>query len=131
MRNTRWISLLGRKARRVVLAGGLSFCGWGCHQHYYYYGTPPPVVPGCPPGTTVLPSAVTTAGPLCEVPADGTTINSNSSRSTIISDGRKSRVVVSEPSSSRSPFSWRVSDPEASPAMTHVEGAYEDSAVRK
>ena len=58
MRNTRWISLLGRKALRVVLAGGLSFCGWGCHQNYYYYGNPPGIVPGCPPGSTIMPSAV-------------------------------------------------------------------------
>ena len=72
MRNTRWISLLGPKALRVVLAGGLSFCGWGCHQNYYYYGNPPGIVPGCPPGSTIMCRAVTTAGPLCEVPGDGT-----------------------------------------------------------
>ncbi len=107
MRHTRWNALFGRKARRVVLAGGLSFCGWGCHQHYYYYGTPAGGLQGCPPGTTIMPSAVTTSGPLCEVPADSTT-SANSARSTIISDGRKSRVVVSEPSSSRSSsFGWR------------------------
>ena len=89
MRNTRWISLLGRKALRVVLAGGLSFCGWGCHQHYYYYGNPPGTVAGCPPGSTVMPSTVTTTGPLCEVPGDGTTASSNSQRSTTVSDGQE------------------------------------------
>jgi hypothetical protein len=112
----------------------LCFCGWGCHQHhYYYYGNSPA---GCPPGT-VMPSAVST-GPVCEVPSDvggsGTTITSsaNSARSTIIDDGRKSRVVVSEPSSgSRSRFYWRPSDPDGSPAMTQVEGGLDDSPVRK
>jgi hypothetical protein len=132
MRNTRWIPLLGREARRVILAGGLCFCGWGCHQHYHYYGTPTgTVAPGCPPGTTVLPSAVSTAGPLCEVPGDGTVTSSSSARSTIISDGRKSRVVVSEPSGGRSLFGWRPSDPEAAPAMTQVDGGLDDSSVRK
>ena len=132
MRNTRWISLFGRKARRVVLAGGLSFFNWGCHQHYYYYGTPPGAVPGCPPGTgtTILPSAVTTTGPLCDVPGDST-ISANTSRSTIVSDGRKSRVVVSEPSSNRSSYTWRPSDPESSPAITQVDGALDDSRVKK
>ena len=71
MRNTRWISLLGPRARGLILAGGLCFCSWGCHQHYYYYGTPAGGAQGCPPGTTIMPSAVTT-GPICEVPADGT-----------------------------------------------------------
>ena len=136
MRNTRWGSLLGRTALRVVLAGGLCFCGWGCHQHhYYYYGNSPA---GCPPGT-VMPSGVTTAGPLCEVPSDvgsgGTTISSSSgsgsARSTVIDDGRKSRVVVSEPSSSKSRYYWKASDPDSSPAMTQVEGGIDDSSVRK
>jgi hypothetical protein len=133
MRNTRLGSLLGRAALRAVLAGGLCLCGWGCHQHhYYYYGNSP--AGACPPGT-VMPST-TTAGPLCEVPSDvgsgGTTINSSSARSTIIDDGRKPRVVVSEPSGgSKSRFYWRPSDPDASPAMTQVEGGIEDSSVRK
>jgi hypothetical protein len=77
-----------------------------------------------------MPSAVA-AGPICEVPADGSTAGANSSRSTIISDGRKSRVVVSEPAGSRSsPFRWRPSDPETPPAITEVRGAYEDSTVK-
>jgi hypothetical protein len=124
MRNTRWICLLGRKARRVVLAGGLALLGSGCHQHYYYYGNPP----ACPPGTTVLPSTVS-AGPVCEVPSD---VSSSRPRSTIISDGRRSRVVVSEPSGSRSRLSaWRSADPDSPPAVTQVEGALEDSSVKK
>ena len=84
-----------------------------------------------------MPSAVTTTGPLCEVPSDvgsgGTTISSSSAsaRSTIIDDGRKSRVVVSEPSSSRSRYYWKASDPDSAPAQTQVEGGIEDSSVRK
>ena len=93
MRNTRWGSLLGRTALRVVLAGGLCFCGWGCHQHhYYYYGNSPA---GCPPGT-VMPSGVTTTGPLCEVPSDvgsgGTTISSSSALGAV--DGHRRRPQV-------------------------------------
>ena len=110
MRNTRWGSLLGRTALRAVLAGGLCFCGWGCHQHhYYYYGNSP--AGACPPGT-VMPSGVTTAGPLCEVPSDvgsGGTIEfgSGAARTTVIDDGRKPRVAVSEPSSSKSRYNWK------------------------
>ncbi len=113
MRNTRSICLLGRKALRVVLAGGLSFCGWGCHQHYYYYGNPPATAAGCPPGTTIMPSGVTTTGPVCEVPGDTATATANSTRSTTVSDGKNSRVVVSTPSSGGlSRFGWKASDPE-------------------
>jgi hypothetical protein len=130
MRNTRWISWLGRKALGVVLAGGMGCCGWGCHQHNYYYYTNPP---GCPPGT-IMPSTVTT-GPICDVPTEvvegGTTVASSSPRSTVISNGRKSRVVVSEPSGSKPRFSWRSSDAETAPAVTQVEGALEDSSVKK
>jgi hypothetical protein len=133
MRNTRWISSLTRTAGPLVLAGGLSFCSWGCHQHYYYYGNPPAGVQGCPPGTTVMPSAVTTTGPLCDVPAAGTTVGQASPRSTTVSDGRRSRVVVSEPSTSSplSRFGWRAADPDTPPALTEVQGALEDSAVKK
>ncbi len=132
MRHTRWNALVGRTARRVVLAGGLGFCGSGCHQHYYY-GNPPMGVQGCPPGTgsTILPSAVTTTGPICDVPADSSV---TATRSTTVSDGRKSRVVVSEPANSRSSsFGWRASDPDASPsAITQVDGALGgDSTVKK
>ena len=105
MRNTLAVQWLRRKALPVVLAGGLCVCGWGCHQHYYYYGNPPAGVGGCPPGTTILPSAVG-VGPVCDVPAQST-VSSSTSRSTTVSDGRKSRVVVSESSSGRSPLSWR------------------------
>ena len=131
MRDTRWTAWLKRGASRALLAGGLCFGAWGCHEHhYYYYGTPTgAAVPGCPPGTTVLPSTVG-AGPVCDVSSDGT-INSSSARSTTISDGRKSRVVVSEPSSNRSLFGWRPTDPEASTASTQVDGAIGDSAVRR
>jgi hypothetical protein len=131
MRNTRLINSLSHAVLRAVVAGGLACCGWGCHQHYYYYGNQP----GCPPGT-VMPSTVTT-GPLCDVFGDGTAISSNASasanstRSTTISDGRKSRVVVSEPAEGKPRFGWRMSDPEAPPAMTQVEGAYEDSPVKR
>ncbi|MFO0893070.1 MAG: hypothetical protein U0790_28525 [Isosphaeraceae bacterium] len=134
MRNTRWIASLGRGARRVALAGGLCCCGWGCHHHHYYYSGVPAsaAAPGCPPGTTVLPSTVSANGTVCEVPGDGPVITSNSGRSTVVSDGNKSRVVVSEPSgNSRSLFGWRPSDPEDSPAVTHVDGAISDSSVRK
>jgi hypothetical protein len=124
MRNTRLIDSLGRRGLRAVLAGGLACCGWGCHQHYYYYGNQP----GCPPGT-VMPSAVS-AGPLCDVTTDGA-ISSGVTRSTTVSDGRKSRVVVSEPAEGKSRFGWRMSDPDAPPAMTQVDGAYEDSSVKK
>lgn len=132
MRNTRWGSLLGRTASRAVLAGGLCFCGWGCHHHhYYYYGNSPT---GCPPGT-VMSSGVTTVGPLGEVSSDvgGTTISSSSGapRSTMIDDGRKSRVVVSEPSSGKSRYYWKASDPDGPVAQTQVEGGIEDSSVRK
>ncbi|MGC8644284.1 MAG: hypothetical protein ACP5XB_30860 [Isosphaeraceae bacterium] len=123
MRNTRWICLLGPRARGLILAGGLSFCSWGCHQHYYYYGMPAGTVQGCPPGATVVPSVVGTS-PVCEVPAEGP-------RSTVISDGRKSRVVVSTPSSGlASRFGWRPSDSESTPAITSVEGAYQDSVTK-
>jgi len=135
MRHIRWIASFGQMARRVVLAGGLSFCGWGCHQHYYYYGNPPGGTPGCPPGmgTTILPSAVTTSGPICDVSPDSSLGANSSSRSTIVSDGRKSRVVVSEPSNSKSSsFGWRPTDPEGSPAaITQVDGALDNSSVRK
>jgi hypothetical protein len=84
-----------------------------------------------------MPSTVAT-GPVCDVPSDvsssGTTIisSANSTRSTVIDDGRKSRVVVSEPSSgSRSRFYWRPSDPDGPIAQTQVEGAIDDSSVRK
>jgi hypothetical protein len=130
MRNTRWISSLGRKALRVVLAGGLSFCGWGCHQHYYYYGNQPGTVAGCPPGTSVMPSTVTSTGPLCEVPGEGTT--ANSLRSTTVSDGQHSRVVVSTPSSnSQSRFGWKPSDPDSTPAITQVDGALPGSTIKQ
>jgi hypothetical protein len=133
MGHTRWNALFGQKARRVVLAGGLSLFNWGCHHHYYYYGTPTTAgVQGCPPGTgtTILPSAVATTGPICEVPADSV-VGANSSRSTIVSDGRKSRVVVSEPSNSRSSYSWRPTDPDSPSAVTQVDGALDDSRVKK
>jgi hypothetical protein len=79
-----------------------------------------------------MPSTVTT-GPLCDVFGDGTTTSSsaNAMRSTTVSDGRKSRVVVSEPAESKPRFGWRTSDPDAPPAMTQVEGALEDSSVVK
>ena len=99
MRNTRSICLLGRKALRVVLAGGLSFCGWGCHQHYYYYGNPPATAAGCPPGTTIMPSGVTTTGPVCEVPGDTATASTNSPARRPSATAR-TRVVVSTPSNS-------------------------------
>lgn len=129
MRNTRWISLLGPKARRVILAGGLVFSNLGCHHHYYYYGASP-TGQACPPGTTMLPSTVA-AGPLCDVPAEGSVSRSGTARSTIISDGKKSKVVISEPSGNRSRYSWQPSDPDASPAMTQVDGALDSSSVRK
>ncbi len=131
MRNTHAVRWLRRKALPVVLAGGPCVCGWGCHQHYYYYGNPPASVGGCPPGTTILPSAVS-VGPICEVPAQ-TAVSPSTSRSTTVSDGRKSRVVVSESSSGRSSLSWRPSDPDASPGMAQVEveGALPDPTVRK
>jgi hypothetical protein len=130
VRNTHWISWLGYRIWGTILAGGLCFCSWGCHQHYYYYGTPAGGVQGCPPGTTIMPSAVTT-GPVCDVPANGAT-TSDASRSTMISDGRRSRVVVSTPSNGQSSrFGWRPTDPESTPAITSVEGAYQDSSVKK
>ena len=132
MRNTRWTSLLGPTALRLVLAGGLSFCGGGCHQHYYYYGNPPGSVAGCPPGSSAMPSTVTTAGPLCEVPGDTTTANSSSQRSTTVSDGRNSRVVVSTPSNnSQSRFGWKPSDPDSPPAITQVEGGLQSTTVKQ
>jgi hypothetical protein len=74
---------------------------------------------------------VTTAGPLCDVTPSGTSLSQGTPRSTVVSDGRKSRVVVSEPASGFSKFGWRASDPETPPAITEVNGAIEDSAVRK
>jgi hypothetical protein len=73
---------------------------------------------------------VTTACPLCDVSPSGTTTSQGSPRSTVVSDGRKSRVVVSEPSTTFPRFGWRASDPEP-PAMTEVSGALEDSSVKK
>jgi hypothetical protein len=124
MRNTRSFTSPACRAVRAILACGLVCCGWGCHQHYYYYGNQP----GCPPGT-VMPSAVA-AGPVCDVTTEGA-ISSGVTRSTTVSDGRKSRVVVSEPAEGKPRFGWRLSDPDAPPAMTQVDGAYEDSSVKK
>ena len=128
MRDARSISSLGRKALGVVLAGWVCCCGWGCHQHhYYYYGGQGPGA--CPPGA-VVPSTV--AGPVCEIPStvDGGTVVS--SRSTIVDNGRRSRVVVSEPtqSSRSSRLGWRSADLDDPPAMTQVEGALENSVVK-
>jgi hypothetical protein len=132
MRNTPWTLWLGRKAQRVVLAGGLGFCGWGCHEHYYYYGNPTGTAAGCPPGSSVMPSTVTTAGPLCEVPGDATTAGSSSQRSTTVSDGRNSRLVVSTPSNnSLSRFGWKPSDPDSPPAITQVEGGLQSSTIKQ
>jgi hypothetical protein len=76
-----------------------------------------------------MPSAVTTTGPLCEVPGDATTANSQ--RSTTVSDGRNSRVVVSTPSNnSQSRFGWKPSDPDSTPAITQVDGALQSSTVK-
>jgi len=128
MRDARSIFSLGRKALGVVLAGGICCGGLGCqHHHYYYYGGQG--AGACPPGA-VVPSTV--AGPVCEIPStvDGGTVVS--SRSTIIDDGRKSRVVVSEPSqrSRSSRFGWKSADLDDPPAMTHVEGALENTTVK-
>jgi hypothetical protein len=73
---------------------------------------------------------VTTTGPVCDTSTGGTTMSQGSPRSTIVSDGRKSRVVVSEPSTTFPRFGWRASDPEP-PAITEVNGALEDSSVVK
>ncbi|QEH34935.1 hypothetical protein OJF2_34800 [Aquisphaera giovannonii] len=128
MRNTHRISQLGREASRIVLAVGLCVCSWGCHQHYHYYGTPPPAGYGCPPaaGAAVVPSAVAT-GPVCEVPAEGSTM-----RSSTIGDGRSSRVVVSEPSRGKSfKFGWRPTDPDEAPTITQVDGTLDGNTVKK
>jgi hypothetical protein len=130
MRNARSMFQLGRKALGVVLAGWVCCCGWGCHQHhYYYYGGQGPGG-ACPPGT-VVPSTV--AGPVCEIPStvDGGTVV-GSRTTTTIENGRKSRVVVSEPSgSSRSArYGWRSAEYDDAPAMTHVEGGLGDSVVK-
>ena len=131
MRNTRWMYLLGGKALRGVLVGGLCFCGWGCHQHYYYYGNPPATAAGCPPGTTIMPSTVTSTGPICDVPGDGTTASANSVRSTTVSDGNNSKVVVSTPSNSGlSRFGWKPSDPDSTPALTTVDGGLQSTTVK-
>ena len=131
MRNTRWISLLGGKALRVVLAGGLSFCGWGCHQNYYYYGNPPGIVPGCPPGSTIMPSTVTSRPAL-----RGSRRRHDGQLQLISLDHRQRRqnshVVVSTPSnSSQSRFGWKPSDPDSTPAITQVEGAYQGSTIKQ
>ncbi len=129
MQNTRWILQNGRRALRVALAGGLCCCGWGCHQHFYYYGNPPGMAQGCPPGTTIMPSGVTTTGPVCEVPVEGS--SSNVLRSTTVSDGKNSRVVVSTPSNGiASRFGWKASDPDSVPAITQVEGGIQSSTVK-
>lgn len=129
MRNARSMFSIGRKALGVVLAGGMCCCGWGCHQHHYYYYGGQGAGGACPPGT-VVPSTV--AGPVCEIPStvDGGTVVS--SRSTVIENGRKSRVVVSEPtnSSRSSRFGWRSAELDDTPAMTHVEGGLENSVVK-
>ena len=130
MRHARRTAWQGKGALGVLLAGSLSLGSLGCHQHHYYYTTPS----ACPPGTTILPSAVA-VGPVCDVSsgvvAGDAPIVASSPRSTVVHDGRKSRVVVSEPARSRSRFSWRSSDPESIPAITQVEGAIEDSSVHQ
>jgi hypothetical protein len=129
MRDARSISSLGRKALGVVLAGGICCCGWGCqHHHYYYYGGQG--AGACPPGT-VVPSTV--AGPVCEIPSSVDGGSAVSSRSTIVDDGRKSRVVVSEPtqSSRSSRFNWRSADPDDPPVRTLVEGGLDNSTVKR
>jgi hypothetical protein len=134
MRRARLIASFESTAFRVVLAGGLSFLGSGCHHHYYYYGNPS----ACPPGTA-LPSAVSsTVGPVCDVPTEvvqgGTTVVSGPQPSTVVENGRRPRVVVSEPYSgsgkSKSRLSWRSSDVESPPAITHVDGGLDDSTVK-
>jgi hypothetical protein len=76
----------------------------------------------------MMPSTVSSVGTICDVPADSSV--ADSSRSTVIDNGRKSRVVVSQPSRSRSAYSWRPANSESLPTITHVEGAYDDSTVR-
>ena len=130
MRNARSMFPLGRKALGVVLAGWICCCGWGCHQHhYYYYGGQG--AGACPPAT-IVPSTV--AGPVCEIPSTVDSAPVVSSRATTtIQNGRKSRVVVSEPSSSSSRsarFGWRSAEYDDAPAMTHVEGGLDETVVK-
>jgi len=99
----------------------------GCHQHYHYYGGS-----ACGPSTTTtLPSTVQT-GTICDEPTQvvegATKVGDSSSRSTIVSGTKSSRVVLSEPAD-KSPFPWKRSDPDTSLA-TSVQGGIGDTTVK-
>jgi hypothetical protein len=117
-----------RRFLQLVLGSGAIFASWGCHQHYHYYTSS-----ACPPGTTA-PSTVQ-YGSICDVPTQiidgGTTLADSSTRSTTVSGTKSSsRVVVSEPRDSAR-FSWKRSDPDATPATTTVEGGLDGPTIRR
>ncbi len=121
MRRVGFLALSRRRLLGVILAGGPAFAGVGCHQHYHYYGGS-----ACGPSTTTLPSTVQT-GPICEEP---TQVGDTSTRSTIVSGTKSSRVVLSEPTD-KSPFSWKRSDPDSSGSLaTSVQGGIGDTTVK-
>ena len=125
MRHTRWNALFGRKARRVVLAGGLGFLRLGLPPTLLLLRQPAEGRAGLPAGHGHNHPAQRRDDdrPPLRCSRRQHDQRDSSARSTTVSDGRKSRVVVSEPSSSRSSsFGWRPSDPEASPAITQVDG---------
>ncbi len=128
MRRVRFLALCRRRLLGVILAGGLAFASVGCHQHYHYYGSS-----ACGPSTTTLPSTVQT-GTICDEPTqvvDGATkVGYSSSRSTIVTGTKSSRVVLSEPTD-KSPFSWKRSDPDSSSSLaTSVQGGISDTTVK-
>jgi hypothetical protein len=111
------------------LAGVLIAGGPGCYPCYYRCD------PGCAPSMAV-PSTVRT-GSICDSPSQVSsakaTVTEGSTRTTTVSGATPSsnpRVVLSQPSTP-SRFSWRNSDPDASPAATTVEGAINNSSVNR
>jgi hypothetical protein len=113
---------------RTLLVGlsiPLGAASVGCTHNYYYY----PTTPGCPPTTTVAPSAVK-YGAVCEVPTQvvgGATVVPGTPvvSAPVLNGPRPPRVVLSEPGGG-SVLGWRRADPESGLATTRVEGGAVD-----
>jgi hypothetical protein len=105
-----------RQARSIRGALAALAFGWlgsaGCVQHYYH-------APICDPGAG-QPATV------CDVPS---TVTRGATRSSVVG-GTPPSEIVSQPQS-RSAFSWRKPEPAPEIAVTNVEGAVEDTSVKR